>query len=201
MIGLTLATSRAYRKYFLLFLSRHTNIMDNMVNMLEKYANNLESLVEERTSQLAEEKRKTDNLLHRMLPAWVWFSLSHVNLKTFTDRILTSFHLQACCKWPCSRKTRSAGKVRRSFDFLQWYRWIYVVIFGEHAFWGKTSASCNRNNGWRESATWVFNFFFSFISFYYNKFLLCGLFVRLWSCWMICILCLTTLSVIMTSTR
>lgn len=47
--------------------------MDNMVNMLEKYANNLESLVEERTSQLAEEKRKTDNLLHRMLPALVGF--------------------------------------------------------------------------------------------------------------------------------
>ena len=85
--------------------------------------------------------------------------MSHVNLKTFTDRILASFHLQACCKWPCSRKTRSAGKVRRSFDFLQWYRWIYIVIFGEHAFWGKTSASCNRNNGWRESSTWVFNLF------------------------------------------
>lgn len=42
--------------------------MDNMVNMLEKYANNLESLVEERNGQLIEEKKKTENLLHRMLP-------------------------------------------------------------------------------------------------------------------------------------
>lgn len=58
-------------------VGRHTNIMDNMVNMLEKYANNLESLVEERTSQLAEEKRKTDNLLHRMLPAPVASDLVH----------------------------------------------------------------------------------------------------------------------------
>ncbi|KAK3705209.1 hypothetical protein QZH41_014003, partial [Actinostola sp. cb2023] len=52
-------------------MGKTTNIMDNMVNMLEKYANNLESLVEERTEQLADEKRKTDNLLHRMLPPTV----------------------------------------------------------------------------------------------------------------------------------
>ncbi len=42
--------------------------MDNMVLMLEKYANNLEEIVEQRTSQLVEEKKKTDILLHRMLP-------------------------------------------------------------------------------------------------------------------------------------
>jgi hypothetical protein len=51
---------------------RTTNIIDNMVNMLEKYANNLESLVEERTIQLVEEKKKTDQLLHQMLPPLVY---------------------------------------------------------------------------------------------------------------------------------
>lgn len=39
-----------------------------MVSMLEKHANNLEELVAERTLQLCEEKKKTDQLLHRMLP-------------------------------------------------------------------------------------------------------------------------------------
>ena len=42
--------------------------MDNVLNMMEKYAYNLEELVEERTGQLVEEKKKTDRLLYRMLP-------------------------------------------------------------------------------------------------------------------------------------
>ncbi len=47
------------------------NIFDNMISMLEKYAYNLEGLVQERTNQLMEEKKKTENLLLRMLPKWV----------------------------------------------------------------------------------------------------------------------------------
>ncbi|XP_022917688.1 guanylate cyclase 32E [Onthophagus taurus] len=44
------------------------NIFDNMMAMMEKYANNLEVLVNERTDQLQEEKKKTEALLYEMLP-------------------------------------------------------------------------------------------------------------------------------------
>ncbi|XP_050503369.1 guanylate cyclase 32E [Diabrotica virgifera virgifera] len=51
------------------------NIFDNMLAIMEKYAYNLEGLVQERTNQLTEEKKKTDALLHRMLPKTVADSL------------------------------------------------------------------------------------------------------------------------------
>lgn len=38
---------------------------------MEKYQNQLEDLVEERTAELRDEKRRTDLLLQRMLPASV----------------------------------------------------------------------------------------------------------------------------------
>lgn len=43
-----------------------------MINMMEKYAYNLEAVVKDRTNQLLEEKKKTENLLLRMLPKYVW---------------------------------------------------------------------------------------------------------------------------------
>jgi len=48
--------------------------MDNMLRMMEKYANNLEELVEEKTQQYMEEKKKADLLLYSMMPALVFFT-------------------------------------------------------------------------------------------------------------------------------
>lgn len=42
--------------------------MDQLMDMMVKYADNLEDLVNERTRLLIEEKMKTEDLLHRMLP-------------------------------------------------------------------------------------------------------------------------------------
>ena len=54
---------------------REFNIMDTMITMMEKYTDHLEDIVAERTSELAAEKAKTDELLYRMLPKHV-FTLS-----------------------------------------------------------------------------------------------------------------------------
>lgn len=45
-----------------------TNIFDSMIYMMENYADNLEDLVAERTGQLIEAKRETEELLYKILP-------------------------------------------------------------------------------------------------------------------------------------
>ncbi|XP_063825246.1 guanylate cyclase 32E [Ostrinia nubilalis] len=63
-----------------------TNIFDNMLSMMEKYASNLEALLAARTKQLLEEKRRTDDLLNRMLPRTVaesWKRGEHVQAESF----------------------------------------------------------------------------------------------------------------------
>jgi Heme NO binding associated len=42
--------------------------MDDLLLRMEQYANNLETLVEEKTEQLSMEKRKTEELLYQVLP-------------------------------------------------------------------------------------------------------------------------------------
>ena len=49
---------------------RKVNFVDTMFQLLEKYSNNLEELIRERTEQLDCEKKKTEQLLNRMLPRW-----------------------------------------------------------------------------------------------------------------------------------
>nr|CAD7441476.1 unnamed protein product [Timema bartmani] len=44
------------------------NILDNLLSRMEQYANNLEALVEERTADYLEEKKKCEELLYRLLP-------------------------------------------------------------------------------------------------------------------------------------
>ena len=50
--------------------------MDNMLRMMEKYANNLEELVDEKTQQYMEEKKKADMLLYSMMPVCVLHTVS-----------------------------------------------------------------------------------------------------------------------------
>ncbi|XP_071941268.1 atrial natriuretic peptide receptor 1-like [Antedon mediterranea] len=67
---------------------RSGNLIDNMVAMLEKHAVHLEELVDERTKQLADEKKKTDELLYQMLPKLVADSLKRgkvVQPETFEE--------------------------------------------------------------------------------------------------------------------
>jgi hypothetical protein len=42
--------------------------MENMVNMMEKYTEKLESIINERTVELQEERKKSERLLKLMLP-------------------------------------------------------------------------------------------------------------------------------------
>jgi len=48
-----------------------SNILDNLLSRMEQYATNLEALVEERTADYLEEKRKAEDLLYQLLPKYV----------------------------------------------------------------------------------------------------------------------------------
>ncbi|CAD6995966.1 unnamed protein product [Ceratitis capitata] len=60
-----------YERFKMLNHGRKVNFVDTMFQMLEKYSNNLEELIRERTDQLDIERKKTEQLLNRMLPSSV----------------------------------------------------------------------------------------------------------------------------------
>jgi len=69
--------------------------MDNMLSMMEKYAYNLEELVEEKTQQYMEEKRKSDMLLYSMMPVSVYHAFS---LRFNNHNRKTACRFILCCK-------------------------------------------------------------------------------------------------------
>lgn len=44
--------------------------MDDLLKRMEQYANNLETLVEEKTEQLSLEKKRSEELLYQVLPRY-----------------------------------------------------------------------------------------------------------------------------------
>ena len=53
--------------------------MDNLLKRMEQYATNLESIVEEKTESLVEEKRKTEEILYQLLPRFIADELKQGN--------------------------------------------------------------------------------------------------------------------------
>ena len=47
------------------------NLLDNLLSRMEQYAYNLEGLVEARTADYLEQKKKAEDLLYMMLPRFV----------------------------------------------------------------------------------------------------------------------------------
>ena len=59
-----------------------------MLKNMEQYANDLEGIVAKRTEDLAEEKKKTEELLHQMLPR-----LYSLEIKKNTDSSYFHIHV------------------------------------------------------------------------------------------------------------
>ena len=54
--------------YFLVICDRDTNVMDTLMDRMAKYAEKLQSAVEERAAEITKEKQRCDELLSKMLP-------------------------------------------------------------------------------------------------------------------------------------
>jgi len=70
MLTTSFCDQRVFSVLFVHF--RKFDIVDTMLKKLEKYADNLESIVQQRTAELNAEKLKTDELLYQMMPPSVY---------------------------------------------------------------------------------------------------------------------------------
>lgn len=106
---------------------------------MEKYANNLEQLVDERTDQLQEEKKKTEALLLEMLPRPVAEQLkkgNKVEAETYDMvPVVARSVISTLTKLIFAKKSiclfyalYSAGD-----DLFQRYRWIHSNVCGKYA--------------------------------------------------------------------
>jgi hypothetical protein len=59
-----------FRIYFTRENERGPTLVDNLLARMEQYANNLETLVQERTADYLEEKRKCEEVLYQLLPKY-----------------------------------------------------------------------------------------------------------------------------------
>ena len=66
-------------------------MVDKIIYMLEDYSSHLEDLVKERTEHWVEEKKKTEELLHSMLPKYVnrYFYCIYLFKQTLTKCIIS----------------------------------------------------------------------------------------------------------------
>ena len=85
-----------YIGYIYIFIYRRLDIVDVMLDKLEKYASNLEEIVMKRTSELVDEKKKTDLLLYRMLPQYVFSNTSCKNIFKLTTKPTYMYAILFC---------------------------------------------------------------------------------------------------------
>lgn len=124
------------------FFSRKPNIFDNMMAMMEKYANNLEALVDERTDQLTEEKKKT-GLRLKHLSRIVFIILKPKPFSIFRRPAVRN--VAALRGGAIETGAQSGGgKLRQRHDLFQRYRRIHRHVRRKHTSTGDSSSNSSK---------------------------------------------------------